>query len=177
MRACYVKSSCVVDFIDLLDTFCNWRKANNVGGEFPNITLEVNNATGMVFDVEGKEYDCAVTWQVAEAKVQLGIFKVPSPVWTLLYPVIEIQKLDSSEAKVRFEGDTLTFKGRFSDHGVPGRHEDASGNALPADATDEAKRAATYVRIIKAINVSENRKREFMVDLLKTSVYRGRRSW
>ena len=74
VRACYVKSSCVIDFIDLLDTFCNWRKVNNVGGEFPNITIEVTNATGMVFDVEGKEYDCAVTCQVSEAKVQLGIF-------------------------------------------------------------------------------------------------------
>ena len=76
-----------------------------------------------------------------------------------------IQSLSDEEVRVRFEGDTWSFKSNFASVNVPGRYETSDGAPLAKNASQLAKKKAFFVRIIKKWDVSDENKAEFLVDL------------
>ena len=64
-----------------------------------------------------------------------------------------------------FIGDTLTFKEGFTAWKVPGRYETLCGEPLPDEAPQEAKNKGVYARVIKRLNVEEENKKLFVLNL------------
>ena len=82
-----------------------------------------------------------------------------------------IQSLSKDEVRVRFEGDTWSFKSNFTKLGVPGRYETSDGVRLSDDPSLLEKKRAFFVRIIKKWDVSNEDKAEFLVDMLRETIY------
>ena len=82
-----------------------------------------------------------------------------------------IEVVDVNEVQVRFEGDTISFRSNFGALGVPGRYETSNGAPLPEDNGVEQKKKASYVRIINRWDVNEEEKNEFLIDMIKSSIY------
>ena len=55
----------------------------------------------------------------------------------------------------------------------PGRYEDSDGQVLPSTASQEEKKSAEYVRLIKSINVEEDVPREFLKNVFGNTLYKG----
>jgi hypothetical protein len=53
-----------------------------------------------------------------------------------------------------FKGDTYNFRDLFDEHGIPGRYAQTDGQAIEEDDA-EAKKSATYVRVLRAVDVSQ----------------------
>ena len=101
------------------------------------------------------------------------MFSVPSASWLKIYPAVSFEKLSSVTLKVRFEGDTWSFRSRFNAVGIPGRYEDSDGMVIPSTADDAEKKNASYVRIIKSINVEEPTSCAFLKKIFGDTVYKG----
>jgi len=99
------------------------------------------------------------------------MFSVPSVSWLKVFPEVSITKLSPATAKVRFGGDTWSFRSQFTECGIPGRYEDSGGHVLPSTAGLEEKKSAEYVRLIKSINVEEDVPREFLKNIFGTTLY------
>ena len=82
-----------------------------------------------------------------------------------------IRSLSDEEVCVRFEGDTWSFKSNFANVNVPGRYEMSDGTPLAENASQLEKKKAFFVRIIKKWDVSDEDKAEFLVDMLKETIY------
>ena len=60
-------------------------------------------------------------------------------------------KLNEDEVKIRFVGDTLTFKAGFNAWQVPGRYESTEGNILAEDASQDAYLPFARPRVSNAV--------------------------
>ena len=89
-----------------------------------------------------------------------------------VFPSISITKLSANTVKVRFEGDTWSFRPQFSLCGIHGRFENSDGQVVPSTATQEEKRNADYVRLIKSINVQGPKECGFLENLFGNIVYK-----
>ena len=112
---------------------------------------------------EGCEYECAVTVNEAggnKVDVPFSPLAIPGPAWSKRHASVSIKAFSDDEVHVRFEGDTMSFRANFSELNVPGRYENASGEALPEEISLQEKKKAFYVRIIK---MGRERRREVRV--------------
>jgi hypothetical protein len=72
----------------------------------------------------------------------LDIFSVPSVSWLKVFPEVSITKQSPDTVKVRFRGDTWSFKSQFFECGIPGRYEDSDGKVVPSTASLDEKKSA-----------------------------------
>jgi hypothetical protein len=123
--------------------------------------IEVTNATGIPLETDKRQYECKVTWRVVKPALSpFNPFTIPGPSWLKLHATATIELLEGENVTVRFEGDTLTYKSNFSELKVPGRYEDTTGSAIADDASDDDKKKALYVRIIKSIDMGQRAETE-----------------
>jgi hypothetical protein len=100
------------------------------------------------------------------------VFSVPSASWKKVFPSVSITKLSANTVKVRFEGDTWSFRSQFNQCGIHGRFENSDGQVVPSTATQEEKRNADYVRLIKSINVQGPNERGFLENIFGNIIYK-----
>ena len=161
--------------IDFLDTFAKWRVTKSVDGHFENVTIDVKDCTGMnriTTDLGKQDYENEIKFGTAAAKALLPstIFTVPSPLWAMLHPEIVFTRLDENYVRISFQGETFTFKSAFIDMNVQGRYEYLDGTPIPDDALEEEKKKGHYVRTIKRIDMSNVKKKNFLVAALADTV-------
>ena len=148
-RGAYVKHALAGEIIAVLDTFFWWRYSDKLDGQFATPEIEILLGRDIPPMNDG-EYDCKVTTEVAIGMVDVpfSAFAIPGPQWHKKHASVEIKVLNKDEVRVRFEGDTWSFRSNFNALNVPGRYEDPSGQALPDDISVQEKKRACYVRII-----------------------------
>ena len=76
-----------------------------------------------------------------------------------------------TELRIRFQGDTYSFRNNFVSLGVYGRFETQNGEPLPEDAPHDEKKRGMFVRIIKRIDVSQEEKANFLLQMIADTVY------
>ena len=103
----------------------------------------------------------------------LDIFSVPSVSWLKVFPGVSITKQNPNTVRVRFGGDTWSFKSQFSECAIPGRYEDSDGKVVPSTASLDEKKSAEYARHIKSINVKGDVAGEFIRSLFLNTLYKG----
>jgi hypothetical protein len=174
-RGVYMCMREVKQVVAFLDSFLAWRHRTGHDGDFPEVLLTIKNATGRDINLTGIPYETTVTVEQTQGDLSIPcqIFTVPGPSWTKLHPHVLFEKIDEKNMKIRFEGETWTFKGPFHTHKIPGRYEKKDGTLLPEDASDTEKRSATYVRIIKKIDVAQIAQKNFVLQAVNTTVYNG----
>ena len=178
-RGCYIYggTQAVLAWIDTVDTMLHWRRTLGRDGDFPPISIEITNCTGLKFDTAQKEYDCNVTWtdKASTSMEPQSPFSIPSAAWVKTFPLVYFEALSNKTMKIRFEGDTLTFAKHFGAMKIPGRYEDDSGRGLSTAELEDAdvKKQASYVRIIKEIDVTEEQLNAFLLSVLAEKVYKG----
>ena len=175
-RGCYMKVSAMLQWVDVMDTYLAWRQREAKHGDYPPFVIEVTNATGIPLETDERQYECKATWRVVNAAASpCNLSTIPGPSWLKLHAAATIELLEGENVQVRFEGDTLTYKSNFSELKVPGRYEDTTGSALSDDASDDDKKKALYVRIIKSFDMGNAPKQKYLVNMFKDSVYEGTR--
>ena len=107
----------------------------------------------------------------ARVTVPFSPLAIPGPAWSKMHASVKIEVVDDNEVQVRFEGDTISFRSNFGALGVPGRYETSNGAPLPEDMGVEQKKKASYVRIINRWDVSDEEKSDFLIDMIKSSIY------
>ena len=174
-RGMYMKRSKVLWFVDYMDTFCTWRQVKGDDGDYGDLSIEVTNATDFTFDVSSKKYECNVVWKkVADlASLPFHVLSIPSPAWSKLLPHVCFEAVDATHLDIRCSGDTLSFKTPFNDFNVFGRYEAMDGSPLSEEASTYDKRQGQYVRILKNVDISDEPYKNFVLELLKNSVYKG----
>ena len=171
-RGCYMKVSAMGLFVDIFDTYLAWRLKSGRYGPYPAITIDVYNSTNAEVKVDEENYECAVIWHKvgATSAIPFGPFAIPGPAWSKLHAAVEIHALGDTAVKMRFLGDTILCKQNFNQISIPGRWEDARGDALPED---KDRKEGTYVRVIKSIDVGVETKKQFVLGLFKDLLYEG----
>ena len=174
-RASYMKRGAVLEYVAFMDTYCSWRKGESYGGKYGDLTINITNATGFDFPDANVKYECEITWTQAPAdfKTPFDVFPLPSLARSGQFPLVNIQKLSTKTVKVRFEGNTFNFREGFTRCSIPGRYENKEGDAVPAPETAEEKKVATYIRIIKCIDVEVSAARDFLLGVFGDLVYKG----
>ena len=145
-----MKHTLAGEIIGVLDSFFWWRYSEKLDGQFATPEIEILLGRDIP-PMEDCEYECKVTTKVATGMVDVPFspFAIPGPQWHKNHASMEIKVLSKDEVRVRFEGDTWSFRSNFSALNVPGRYETPSGEALPDGISLQEKKKACYVRIIK----------------------------
>ena len=122
---------------------------------------------------QGCQYECEVVVQDGSARVDAPFspLRIPGPAWSKRHASVKMHVLTENTVQVRFEGDTISFRSKFGALGVPGRYETSNGAPLPDDISLEEKKKASYVRIIKSWDVSDEEKCDFLIDMIRESIY------
>jgi hypothetical protein len=174
-RGTYMKQSAVITYVDYMDTYLFWRQQGKKGGVYPDVEMNITNCTGVTLDMRDpndRPYECTITWKT-ESPGPFDVFSVPSVSWLKVFPEVSITKLSAATVKVRFGGDTWSFRSQFTNLGIPGLYENSDGQVVPSTASQEEKRSAEYVRLIKSINVKERDPREFLKNVFGNSLFKG----
>ena len=119
------------------------------------------------------DYECSINVSNHATRVDIPFtpLAIPGHSWKKLHAEVAFEVLSDHELKVRFQGDTYSFRENFSALNVPARYERPNGEPLPEDAPSEEKKQCTYVRIIKSIDVKEPSKMSFLLRAIQTLVY------
>jgi len=171
-RGAYVKLGCTGAIVDVLDSFFWWRYEKGIGGNFPKPRVAILKGLGITLSQDSK-YECEVEVENGGARVTVPFspLAIPGPAWSKMHASVKIEVLSDNEVHVRFEGDTISFRSNFSALSVPGRYETSNGTPLPEEMNMEQKKSASYVRIINRWDVNEEEKNEFLIDMIKSSIY------
>ena len=171
-RGTYMKQSAVITYVEYMDTYNFWRQQESMGGVYPSVEMNITNGTGFTYHEGLSAYECKVIW-TNESPSPFDVFSVPSSSWLKIFPEVTITKISAASVKVRFGGDTWSFRSKFTERGIPGRYEDSDGQMVPSTASPEEKKNADYVRLIKSINVDEHIPREFLKFFFGNTLYKG----
>ena len=171
-RGAYVKLQLVSKVIEVFDSYFAWRYENQIGGAFPEVEVHISNGTGVKFSSE-EEYECKIVIEEVEKKVivPFGPLAIPGHAWSKLHAEIRFEVLNKTELRIRFQGDTYSFRNNFVSLGVYGRFETQNGEPLPEDAPHDEKKRGMFVRIIKRIDVSQEEKANFLLQMIADTVY------
>ena len=134
--------------------------------------MNITNGREFTFDTGASTYECTVTWKTKSPN-PFDMSSATSVLWLKVFPEVSITKLSPATVKVRFGGDTWSFRSQFTECGIPGRYEDSDGHVLPSTASQEEKQSAGYVRLIKSINVEEDVPRELLKNVFGNTLYKG----
>ena len=156
----------------MLDCFIRWRYESKSGGEFPVPEMTIAKGPGITLS-EGYQYACSVTVQdvLGTVVTLFSPLAIPGPAWSKRHASVTIESLNAKEVRVRFEGDTWSFKSNFANVNVPGRYEMSDGTPLAENASQLEKKKAFFVRIIKRWDVSVDKQADFLVDMLLETIY------
>ena len=161
-------------WLDVMDTFLIWQKNTSADGPIPDVVVVVTNCTQLKLETASRGYECKL---IVEDKPVFSIFspfEAAPPVWTRLFAQVDIHVVNSTSVRVVFKGDTLSFREQFTELKIPGLYVNAQGEQLAAN-DDVDKKTATYIRVIKELDVDDPVKADFLLDVVAESVYR--RSW
>jgi len=175
-RGKYMKLSKVLCFIDFMDTFWNWRQEKALDGDFPPVTIQVHDSTTFNFQTRKKPYESTVEWTKTKTREALPfhVLSIPSVTWMKKYVEIVFETINRTEFHVRFHGDTWSFRTLFASHKIHGRFESKKdGEPLPEDASSADTRDANYVRLIKSIDVESDAHRTFLLEAIRTTLFKG----
>ena len=171
-RGAYVKLGRTGTIVDVLDSFFWWRHEKGIGGIFPKPKIAILKGLGITLSQDSK-YECEVEVEEGGARVTVPFspLAIPGPAWSKMHASVKIEVLGDTEVQVRFEGDTISFRSNFGALSVPGRYETSNGTPLAEEMSMEQRKAASYVRIINRWDVSEEEKNDFLIDMIKSSIY------
>ena len=171
-RGAYVKLHLAGKVIEVLDSFFWWRHEMQVGGIFPAPEVIIVKGTGVTL-TQDCQYECTVVIEDGGARVArpFSPLQIPGPAWSKRHACVKMRVLTENTLEVRFEGDTISFRSQFSTLAVPGRYESQHGEPLEDEISLEEKKKASYVRIIKSWDVTEEEKCDFLLEMLSESVY------
>lgn len=94
-----------------------------------------------------------------------------SPVWTKSIPKVALHQIVGSKVRIQFEGETLSFNKHFAEFGILGIYIGANG-ARVDDQDSLAKKKATYLRVIKELDISD-----LVNELMNERIYKQTWVW
>ena len=171
-RGAYVKFKVVSKVIEVFDSYFAWRQAKNVHGSYPDVKIHISSGIGLQLSTE-VEYECniVVTEVGKRVDVPFSPFAIPGPAWSKQHAEMTFEVLNQNELRIRFQGDTYSFRNNFSSLGVPGRYEKQNGEPLPDDAKHEEKKQGSFVRLIKKWDVRDKVKSKYLLEMIEDTVY------
>jgi len=171
-RGAYVKLGRAGALVEALDSFFWWRYEKSIGGTSPKprVSLLKSSDTTLSQDVT---YECDVEVQMGGARVNVPFspLSIPGPAWSKMHASVKIEALNDNEVHVRFEGDTISFRANFTALGVPGRYETSNGSPLLDEISAEQRKSSSYVRIINSWDVSVEDQNDFLIAMIKSTIY------
>ena len=120
-------------WLDVMDTFLIWQKNTSADGPIPDVVVVVTNCTQLKLETASRGYECKL---IVEDKPVFSIFspfEAAPPVWTRLFPQVDIHVINSTSVRVVFGGDTLSFREQFAELKIPGLYVNATGEQLAAN--------------------------------------------
>ncbi len=159
----------ILHIVECMDSFTAWRQREMSARPSSTLRARIKNCTAMSLVLDASDMEVETLVEDLRCPVRL-LVEVAPPTLKQRYPHAFVEFMSDHVVTIMFKGDTYNFKDRFDEHGIPGRYAQTDGQAIEEE-NEEAKKSATYVRVLRAVDVSTPIVKKNVLKMFHTALF------